>query len=332
MDRELPAAPADQLGPVDPARGRRVHRRGRADRVHDRPRHRGADRRRRARARAHHPAGDGHDRCPGARDARPRRRGRVERPRGAQGRRRRVHHPQRAPVGPRPVGTAGIRQAPRLARDRRPQALPPRRGGLDQGVAPGRRSGRARRPRGPRGPGHRRLHGHRRPQQRAREGHDHDRGARRVRLPVHAAQDAEPRPRLDRARGQDRAGAREPPHPPAPRRGVPSPRVRGQRAADPGAVPGRRGRRRDRQRQVLHRGRADRRGRPLERDREPEQLHPAEPRGLQLRHVDAVVGWSPRRRRRARRRRRRAPSWRTARDELAARGQDRRRGPAHPPP
>ena len=125
---------------------RRPRRQRQPGRLRERARHRQGRRRRRARAPPYGIAGTTDDARP--RDARARRRpaqGR-ELPGRAQGRRRRVRRRGRRVLERvRRLVPPGARQAARLVRHRRSQAVQARRGGLAQGLAAHDRSGQERR-------------------------------------------------------------------------------------------------------------------------------------------------------------------------------------------
>jgi hypothetical protein len=190
------------------------------------------------------------------------------------------------------VAEAGAQRLAGLAHHRRPsdvqagRAGPPQ--GLDAGVPePEGRRHRRRRRAGVGG----RLPGGRSGRQRADQGQHQGQRAGRLRPRLHAAQDPQPRLRPGLSRGQgphERQRLSRVPDP-----GVPPARVRGQRRGQPGPAHDRRQRRRHGQGQLLRRRRPAGRRRQLVGDRRRDQLLAAQPRGVDLRRVDAVVGLAP---------------------------------------
>ena len=221
------------------------------------------------------------------------------------------------------MAQAGARRQPPVAHRRRSADVSAGRGRPRQGLAAAAPDPRGRRRRRHRRPGVvGELQGHRPGRQRADQGHGQGQRARRLRPRLHAAQDAQPRLRVDPARGPGPRLGLGLPRLPDP--GVPPARVRGQRQGRRRDQGDRRQRRRDRAGQLLRRRRPGRRRGELVPDRERDHVHAAQPRRLHVRQVGAVVGLGPavvgRRR------------WRPGATELEPPGQDRRHRCPRPAP
>ncbi len=229
-----------------------------------------------------------------ARPARPRRRAHV--PPGGAPRARRRDPPVADRLVERGGGLAEDRADRRAAllRVRRPEDVPPRRGGARQGLAAADRGRPPRRRGGAPGRGDGApLDAPRLAGQRGGEGRGPRERHRRLRPRAEAPRDDEPRRRRRAARGRGHRARRAPARPRLPGAGVPAARVRGEGGGERG--PALRGRRRHRDgvRGLLRGGRPARRGRELARHGDAGPLPPAEPRRLRLRDVRPLVGAGP---------------------------------------